>query len=86
MGCGSSTFTSIPFQASRAAQAALYRALDRRELRLYHQPIYDLRSKEVVGFEALMRWNRNGTQICVDSVHSGERQIYIADVASHVAA
>jgi hypothetical protein len=26
------------------------------------------------------RWNRNGRQICFDSVHTGERQMYIADV------
>lgn len=26
------------------------------------------------------RWNRNGTQICFDSVHEGNRQIYILDI------
>ena len=26
------------------------------------------------------RWNRDGTQICIDSVHSGERQLYISDI------
>ena len=41
-----------------AVEMALHRALDRRELRLYHQPIYDLRTKQVVGFEALMRWQQ----------------------------
>jgi hypothetical protein len=30
------------------------------------------------------RWNRDGTQVCVDSVHSGERQIYIADVQRYL--
>jgi hypothetical protein len=30
------------------------------------------------------RWNGDGTQICVDSVHSGERQIYIADVSGYL--
>ena len=33
-------------------ETALYRALDRRELRLYHQPILDLLSGDVIGFEA----------------------------------
>ena len=37
-------------------ETALYRALERRELRLFHQPILDIESGEVVGFEALMRW------------------------------
>jgi diguanylate cyclase (GGDEF)-like protein len=39
-------------------ETALYRALDRRELRLYHQPILDLTSGDVIGFEALMRWQQ----------------------------
>ncbi len=45
-----------------AVETALHRALDRRELRLFHQPILDLQSGDVVGFEALMRWQqRDGT-------------------------
>ncbi len=31
------------------------------------------------------RWNRDGTQVCIDSVHSGERQMYIADVSRYLA-
>ena len=30
------------------------------------------------------RWNRDGTKICFDSVHEGERQIYAIDVAEVV--
>ncbi|MEY2774979.1 MAG: hypothetical protein RL218_204 [Actinomycetota bacterium] len=41
-----------------AVETALYRALERRELRLVHQPIVDIEDGEVVGFEALMRWQR----------------------------
>ncbi|MFZ9912328.1 MAG: putative bifunctional diguanylate cyclase/phosphodiesterase [Ilumatobacteraceae bacterium] len=41
-----------------AVETALYRALERRELRLVHQPIIDVGLGEVVGFEALMRWDR----------------------------
>ena len=41
-----------------AVETALYRAIDRRELRLYHQPIIDLGTSDVVGFEALMRWQQ----------------------------
>lgn len=26
------------------------------------------------------RWNREGTQVCMDSVHNGERQMYFVDV------
>jgi diguanylate cyclase (GGDEF)-like protein len=41
-----------------AVETALYRSLERRELRLVHQPIIDVGLGEVVGFEALMRWDR----------------------------
>ncbi len=39
-------------------ETALYRALERDELRLVHQPIIDTRLGIVVGFESLMRWDR----------------------------
>jgi diguanylate cyclase (GGDEF)-like protein len=38
-------------------ETALYRALERRELRLVHQPIIGVRLGDVTGFEALMRWD-----------------------------
>ena len=42
----------------------LYRALERRELRLVHQPIIDLQLGDVLGFEALMRWElEDGTSV-----------------------
>ncbi len=40
-------------------ETALYRALERRELRLVHQPIVDVDLGIVIGFEALMRWDRS---------------------------
>jgi diguanylate cyclase (GGDEF)-like protein len=40
-------------------ETALYRALDRRELCMYHQPIIELTTGSVIGFEALMRWRRD---------------------------
>ena len=46
-----------------AVETALYRALDRRELRLYHQPIMDMAAGTVIGFEALMRWQREDGSI-----------------------
>jgi diguanylate cyclase (GGDEF)-like protein len=39
-------------------ETALFRALDRRELKLYYQPILEMLTGEVIGFEALMRWQQ----------------------------
>ena len=36
---------------------SLYRALDRNELELYYQPQVSCTSNEIVGLEALLRWN-----------------------------
>jgi EAL domain-containing protein (putative c-di-GMP-specific phosphodiesterase class I) len=46
-----------------AIETSLYRALERRELRLVHQPIIDIDLGDVVGFEALMRWTREDGSI-----------------------
>jgi diguanylate cyclase (GGDEF)-like protein len=44
-------------------ETALYRALERKELHLVHQPIIDVDLGIVVGFEALMRWDRGDGEI-----------------------
>lgn len=40
-----------------ALEMELHRALDRDDLAMWYQPIFDLRSGEVDGFEALIRWH-----------------------------
>lgn len=47
-------------------ETSLYRALERRELSLVFQPIVDTDINVVNGFEALMRWNRDGETIPPD--------------------
>lgn len=44
-------------------ETALYRALEKNELRLVHQPIIDTSLNMVVGFEALMRWDRGSNGV-----------------------
>lgn len=44
-------------------ETSLYRALENKELHLVFQPIVDMTLGIVVGFEALMRWNRNNNVV-----------------------
>lgn len=46
-----------------ALESALHKAMERGELVLHYQPKIDLRSQQVVGVEALMRWQRNGVLV-----------------------
>ena len=47
-----------------SVETALFRALDRDELRLHYQPILEMSTGEVTGFEALMRWQQaDGTVV-----------------------
>jgi EAL domain-containing protein (putative c-di-GMP-specific phosphodiesterase class I) len=40
-------------------ETELRRALDKDQLKLFYQPLIDLKSGEVAGFEALARWNHD---------------------------
>ena len=44
---------------------ALHGAIGRQEMRLYHQPIVDIVTGRVSGFEALMRWQRPTARSCL---------------------
>ncbi len=58
----------------------LYRPADRRRIdigRFYAPPELD----GEIRCDLHPRWNRDGTQVCFDSVHEGHRQMYVIDVA-----
>ncbi|MDP0495279.1 MAG: hypothetical protein Q7Q73_03635 [Verrucomicrobiota bacterium JB024] len=63
---------------------------DHRSLLLYHFPTETLHllgrflappMNWEIRCDLHPRWNRDGTQICIDSIHEGTRQMYILDVA-----
>ncbi len=41
----------------------LHRAIERDEILVYYQPLIEMATGKVYGFEALMRWNRQGTMV-----------------------
>ncbi len=43
-----------------ALESALRDAIDREEFEVYYQPLVELPSRRAVGFEALIRWHRDG--------------------------
>ncbi len=43
--------------------AALSYAIEREELLLIYQPLIDLKQGNIIGMEALIRWNRGGSQL-----------------------
>jgi len=47
---------SLDVQKRLRFEQAMIRALERKEFQLYYQPQYALNSREVVGLEALIRW------------------------------
>ncbi len=42
---------------------SLRKALQKDEFKLYFQPQVDLQTREIIGLEALIRWNRDGTEM-----------------------
>ncbi|SNS91297.1 diguanylate cyclase/phosphodiesterase [Noviherbaspirillum humi] len=48
---------SMEMKAHLSVEQALRRALERHEFEVHYQPRIDLRSMQIVGMEALLRWN-----------------------------
>ncbi len=68
-------------------ESDLRRALERNEIEVVYQPIYDLESAELAGFEALVRWRhrRHGLLEPEEFIGVAEETGIIVDVGRHVA-
>jgi diguanylate cyclase (GGDEF)-like protein len=69
-----------------AAESGLYRALQRREFSLYYQPQYRLSDGQLVGLEALLRWQppREAMRYPGEFVPAAEQSGLIVDIGAWV--
>lgn len=75
---------SMGTSAHFALQATLFGAKDRKELILHYQPILSLKTGEVLGFEALMRWQHpeNGVIYPLDFIPVAEETGLINEIGA----
>jgi diguanylate cyclase (GGDEF)-like protein len=68
------------------AESGLFRAVRRREFALYYQPQYALQNGELVGLEALVRWQhpREGLRFPKDFVPAAEQSGLIVEIGTWV--
>jgi diguanylate cyclase (GGDEF)-like protein/PAS domain S-box-containing protein len=66
----------------------LRRALDRQELRVYYQPVHDLKTRRLIGVEALVRWQhpQRGLVSPAEFIPVAERTGLIAEIDAWVMA
>lgn len=71
---------------SPIAQSGLFRALRRREFALHYQPQFELRSGELMGLEALVRWPspREGMRFPKDFLPAAEESGLIVELGAWV--
>jgi diguanylate cyclase (GGDEF)-like protein len=66
-------------------ESNLYKALEKKEMLLYFQAITHVKSKSIIGFEALIRWNHNGKIIPPsDFIPMAENNGYIIQLGKWV--
>ncbi|NEX62227.1 sensor domain-containing protein [Noviherbaspirillum galbum] len=77
---------SVRMKTRMAFETSMPRALENREFELHYQPRIDLRTMEVLGMEALIRWNhpRMGRISPLDFIPFAEERGYIKDIGRWV--
>lgn len=73
-------------QRKMALESELRSALERKEFELYYQPIMDLSSRKLYGFEALLRWKHPERGIVGpgEFIHLAEETGFIVDLGGWV--
>lgn len=69
-----------------ATEALLRRALERNEIVVHYQPIFEIATKSIIGFEALVRWKKSdGTLVPPDEFIPLSEEIgVIVDIGEYV--
>lgn len=66
-------------------ESNLYKALEKKEMLLYYQPIIHVQSRSIIGFEALIRWNHDKKIIPPsDFIPMAENNGYIIELGKWV--
>ncbi len=67
-------------------EAELKRAVENHEWKVYYQPVVDLSTRQVVGFEALVRWDHPDRGICLpgEFIQVAEETGMILPIGEHV--